>query len=112
MQIESLNNVLIHLRHTFDFTTDETKKFLGMLHQSLTDAVAELQSADPKIIYNKSHKLHSELHICGQEPLSELAAAIELQAKKGIIERHLIDDFIIRSTSFAEEIEQWMMSNE
>jgi HPt (histidine-containing phosphotransfer) domain-containing protein len=109
MQTQALNNVLEHLRVTFNFDKDETKKLLKMLHKTLTESISTLRGEQSENIYHTSHKLHSELHMCGYEDLSELAATIELQAKKGIIERVLIDDFLSQSKSFASEIEEWLL---
>jgi len=110
MQTKALHTVLEHLHVTFDFDNEETRKLLGMLHKTLIHSVPVLRSEETDSIYHTSHKLHSELHMCGYESLSELATEIELNAKKGIIERTVIDDFLAKSQAFSVAIENWLTS--
>ena len=108
MQTQALNNVLEHLRLTFDFDLDETTKLLRMLHKTLIESAPILQCDNSDSIYHASHKLHSELHMCGYESLSELAASIEAQAKNGAIDGPQIEDFLSQSAAFVLSIEIWL----
>jgi HPt (histidine-containing phosphotransfer) domain-containing protein len=111
MQMQALNDVLEHLRLTFDFDLNETAKLLRMLHKTLLESAPILQSDNGDSIYHMAHKLHSELHMCGYESLSELAASIEVHAKNGTIDRPQIADFLSRSASFADMVEKWLTQN-
>lgn len=108
MQTQALNSVLEHLRITFDFNEEEARKLLKMLRKTLAESVHTLQATDSDKIYHTAHKLHSELHMCGYEELSELAAAIEAQAKKGTIDRPQIEDFLAQSSAFVITIDMWL----
>ncbi len=110
MQTSSLKNVLDHLRVTFAFDIDETRKLLTMLHKTLIESVPILSGNEAEPIYQKSHNLHSELHMCGNEELSELAATIELKAKAGEIDHDRINTFITESQLFARDLSQWLSS--
>jgi HPt (histidine-containing phosphotransfer) domain-containing protein len=111
MKTGALNNVLNHLQVSFQFDTEETHHLLSMLHSTLLGSAAALLSGQSENVYNKAHTLHSELHICGHETLSTLAMAIEVQAKKGIIEQQCIDAFLLESAAFASEIERWLIDS-
>jgi hypothetical protein len=108
MQTKVLGNVLEHLQSSFAFDKEETRKLLVMLHKTLTEARPDLLSNESERIYYKSHKLHSELHICGCEGLADIATEIEAQSKKGIVEQALIEDFLARSSAFGKEIQEWL----
>lgn len=108
MQAQALNNVLDHLRTTFDFDKEETTKLLHMLHKTLAESTDILGGDLSDSIYHTAHKLHSELHMCGYDHLSELAADIEAQAKSGVIDRTLIEHFLSTSSDFMKTIEAWL----
>jgi HPt (histidine-containing phosphotransfer) domain-containing protein len=108
MQTQALTSVLEHLRITFDFDEEETRKLLKMLHRTLTEAVPVLRREDIETVYQRSHKLHSELHICGHDELADVAANIEAEAKRGVISRDEIEDFISRSETFSSDLLVWL----
>jgi len=108
MQTHALNNVLKHLKDTFAFDKEETRNLLSMLHKTIMESPKALLSGQTDKIYDKSHKLHSEFHSCGHEELAALAAEIEINAKMGVVEQSLIDDFLSRATIFAKSLEDWL----
>lgn len=108
MQTQALNSVLEHLRTTFDFDKYETTQLLHMLLKTLTESAHTLRGDNSDNIYHTAHKLHSELHMCGYESLSETAADIESRAKRGIIDHNLIDEFLQQSTEFSASVETWL----
>jgi len=111
MQTKALDMVIEHLSHTFHFDQNETKKLLEMLRSTLSESIPNLRSTDTGRIYMQAHKLHSEFHSCGYERLSEIAEAIELQAKSGSIDQQQIDEFLAQLADFAAAIDQWLVAN-
>ncbi len=111
MQKQALHLVIEHLSDTFHFDKNETKKLLKLLRRTLAEAIPNLLSADPGRIYRQAHKLHSELHSCGYEQLSEMAEAIELRAKSGSVSQPQIDEFLAQAADFATAIDLWLVAN-
>ena len=107
MQTNVLAGVIGHIQSTYGLDSDETRKFILMLHETLIDSDAILRSQDADRIYHRAHTLHSELNICGYDILSELITKIEIQAKKGVIESLLIDEFLLLSDALIAEIDGW-----
>jgi HPt (histidine-containing phosphotransfer) domain-containing protein len=111
MQTKALDMVIQHLSNTFQFDHKETEKLLKMLRRTLGESVPNLRSSDTERVYQQAHKLHSELHSCGYDRLSDLAESIERQAKAGAVGETLIDEFLVQASDFASEIDRWLVAN-
>jgi HPt (histidine-containing phosphotransfer) domain-containing protein len=107
MQTNVLSTVITHIQSTYGLDSDETRKFILMLHETLCQSDTILRSQDADQIYHRAHTLHSELNICGYTTLSEIITKIEIQAKKGVIESLLIDEFLLIADALIAEIDGW-----
>lgn len=107
MQTNVLSKVIGHIQSTYGLDGDETRKFILMLHETLSTSGSPLRSQDAEQVYHRAHTLHSELTICGYDSLSQLITKIEIQAKKGVIESLLIDEFLFLANALVAEIDRW-----
>jgi HPt (histidine-containing phosphotransfer) domain-containing protein len=103
-----LPKLLSHLQDKFHFDQDEARRLLTMLRSTLTGAIPVLLGDDAAMIYQRVHKLHSELHICGYGYLATLAMSIEVQARQGIADRTQIDELLDKGRQLTAEIDVWM----
>ena len=91
---------------------DEIRHLVNILHQALSDSIQALTDTTAANIKNTSHRIASELMICGADSISAQAKSIEHDAEAGFVNTTEIKRLISDLELITSELADWIASDQ
>jgi HPt (histidine-containing phosphotransfer) domain-containing protein len=110
MQNNSFDAVVQHLYLLLGNNDNDIEHLLVSLSKRLTRVTEVLKGDDLKAIIFETHLIAGEAASCGLDALKTVAAAIEVKAKAGEMDKPRMAEFNVLAAQYIAEINNWLVS--
>jgi HPt (histidine-containing phosphotransfer) domain-containing protein len=112
MQTKHIQTIIDKMESFFGDNPDEIRNLINLLHQALSDHLSALTDDSATNIRITSHRIASELLICGADKISAQAKTIEQDATAGLVISSKIKALVYDLELVIAELAAWIAADQ